>query len=105
MESIRIIQPSEAVFEAVRQCYAKYPWSIALEDDDLASLVYAMRLLPYRPPLHDVAGAVAALSIDRGCVVEELTWAEVKEVFGLKLVPISSKATVLVSGRVEKVEE
>ena len=84
MESIRLVQPPEACLEAVRLCYSKYPWSIGLEDDDLGSLLFAVRLLPYRPVLRNVSAAVETLSLERGLdTEEELTWAEIKEVLGL----------------------
>ena|ERR671913_559290 len=85
MHSICLVQPAEAVLEAVRLCYSKYPWSIALEDQDLlSSLLFAMRILPYRPSLQDVLGAMETLAIECGLdTEEELTWAEIKEVLGL----------------------
>ena len=84
MESIRLVQPPEACLEAVQLCYSKYPWSIGLEDDALGSLLFAMRLLTYRPVLRNVSAAMETLSLERGLdTEEELTWAEIKEVLGL----------------------
>lgn len=84
MHSICLVQLAEAVLEAVRLCYSKYPWSIALEDHDLSSLLFAMRIVPYRPSLQHVLGAMVTLAIECGLdTEEELTWAEIKEVLGL----------------------
>jgi len=105
MSSVRLIQSAEAILEAVRTVYAQYPSSTVLEAQDLGALLYDLKYLPYRPLLRDVHGAVEALAIERGRDVAELTWTEVRTVFGFKLVEIRSKTTLTINSRVVRVEE
>ena len=100
-DAIRLVTPFEAVLTAVRECYSKYPWSVGLEDQDLGSLLFAMRLLPYRPALKDVSGAMEALLVERGIDTDEPTWDEIRDVFKLKMCVISGEAKVRVGGRDE----
>jgi len=105
MDSIHLVQPPQAVFEAVRRVYAERPWSTTLEVQDLGGLLYELKYLPYRPLLRDVHGAVEALVIEQGRDVAELPWTEVRTVFGFKLLEIRSKATSTLNSGVVRVEE
>jgi hypothetical protein len=105
MRSLRLIHPQDDVLEAIRALYDKHPWSTTLEAQDLGSLIYDLRFLPYRPTLGDVYGAVEALSVEQGRDVAELTWDEVRQVFNLKLVSISGRASLRINARTVKVEE
>ena len=94
MHSICLVQPAEAVLDAVRAIYSERLWTVVLEPQDLGSLIYDFRYLPHRPLLKYVYGAIEALGIEQGRERDELTWQEVRQVFGFSLVVVRGKASL-----------